>query len=151
MAYKVTAALAIASVGGEWDRPYKEGGTLTGGRPVYVYKGGVLPAGTANVEHLVAMGLVESTSERGAAAAAREAGIALGAVEQPGPAPSERTPVRAHEEGDAEARAKLPADGSAPALSAGKPVWVEYAVAQGMDRQAASEASKDDLIKALRS
>ncbi len=47
------------------------------------------------------------------------------------------------------AKAKLPADGSAPDGRAAHEVWVEYAVAKGLDRQEAEKASKDDLKSAL--
>lgn len=47
----------------------------------------------------------------------------------------------------AEARAKLPADGSAPHANAGEPVWVEYAVKEGVDRAEAEKAGKDELRK----
>ncbi len=43
----------------------------------------------------------------------------------------------------------LPTDGSAPAESANKATWVEYAVSKGMDRTEATKASKKDLIEAL--
>lgn len=48
----------------------------------------------------------------------------------------------------AAARAKLPADGSAPAGNASHEVWVEYAVAKGYDRAEVEKSSRDDL-KAL--
>jgi hypothetical protein len=47
------------------------------------------------------------------------------------------------------AKAKLPADGSAPDGRAGHEVWVEFAVARGLDRDEATKASKDDLKSAL--
>ncbi len=49
----------------------------------------------------------------------------------------------------AAARAKLPADGSAPDGRASQEVWVEFAVARGLDRTEAEKASKEDLRKAL--
>jgi hypothetical protein len=51
----------------------------------------------------------------------------------------------------AEAKAKLPADGSAPDGRASKDVWVEYAVSKGMDRDEAEKADKADLVAALKS
>lgn len=48
------------------------------------------------------------------------------------------------------AKAKLPTDGTAPHANAGKDVWVEYAVAKGMDRGEAEKADKADLIAALK-
>ncbi len=55
----------------------------------------------------------------------------------------------AAEQKRAAARAKLPADGSAPHHNAAPEVWVEYAVKQGLDRAEAEKASKEDLRKAL--
>ncbi len=49
----------------------------------------------------------------------------------------------------ADARAKLPADGSAPDGRASEAVWVEYAVAQGLDRAEAEKAGKEELRKLL--
>lgn len=49
----------------------------------------------------------------------------------------------------AEARAKLPADGSAPDGRAADEVWVEYAVSKGMDRAEAAKAGKAEIRKAL--
>jgi hypothetical protein len=46
------------------------------------------------------------------------------------------------------ARAKLPADGSAPHHNAGEDVWREYAVVKGYDRDTVEKSSKEDL-KAL--
>lgn len=47
------------------------------------------------------------------------------------------------------AKAKLPADGSAPDGRAAHEVWVEYAVARGLDRTEAQKASREELRKAL--
>ncbi len=47
------------------------------------------------------------------------------------------------------ARAKLPADGSAPAEYAAKAVWVEFAVRNGVDRASAEAATKAALIAAM--
>jgi hypothetical protein len=55
------------------------------------------------------------------------------------------------EQARADAKAKLPADGSAPDGRAGKDVWVEYAVSKGMDRDEAEKADKADLVAALKS
>ncbi len=49
----------------------------------------------------------------------------------------------------AAARAKLPADGSAPHHNASQEVWVEYAVAKGLGRDEAEKASKEDLKQVL--
>ncbi len=49
----------------------------------------------------------------------------------------------------AEAKAKLPVDGSAPDGRASEAVWVEYAVTQGLDRSEAEKAGKDELRKLL--
>ena len=51
----------------------------------------------------------------------------------------------------AEARAKLPADGSPPKATHGEDVWIEYAVKQGIDRGEAEKAGKDELRKLLTS
>lgn len=44
------------------------------------------------------------------------------------------------------AKAKLPADGSAPPKNAAQPVWVEYAVATGRDYDACKGETRDVLI-----
>lgn len=49
----------------------------------------------------------------------------------------------------AEARSKLPVDGSAPHANAGEDVWIEYAVKQGLDRTEAAKAGKAELKKVL--
>lgn len=49
----------------------------------------------------------------------------------------------------AEARAKLPADGSPPKKTHGQQVWAEYAVVRGYDRALAEAATKDELIEML--
>ncbi len=51
----------------------------------------------------------------------------------------------------AEARSKLPADGSPPHGNASKAVWVEFAVSKGMSREEAEKADRDDLREALKS
>lgn len=49
----------------------------------------------------------------------------------------------------ADAKAKLPADGSAPHHNASDAVWVEYAVVRGMDRDEATKAGKEEIRKTL--
>lgn len=51
----------------------------------------------------------------------------------------------------AAARAKLPADGSAPKASNGQDVWVEYHVAQGGDYADLAKQDRDELIKLAKS
>lgn len=148
MAYKVTAAVAIATIGGDWTKPYREGGTLVGGRPVYVYQGGILPAGTSNVEHLLAMELVEKTGEPAAEASARQSGETLAELDQ-APTGEPVAPDPRDTERQA-ARDELAAKDGKPAMSDRKAIWVEAAVAAGLDRAEAEKVSKDDLIQALR-
>lgn len=50
----------------------------------------------------------------------------------------------------AAARQKLTESGGTPHGNASKDVWVEYAVAQGMDRGEAEKADKSDLVAALK-
>jgi len=65
------------------------------------------------------------------------------------PADEPTTPATADaadEDRWAQARAKLPADGSMPKKTHGQAVWVEYLVARGYDRPALEQATKEELI-----
>lgn len=73
-----------------------------------------------------------------------------------GPAQADVAPVapsRTDAEGDAKrsaARQKLAESGGTPHGNASKDAWVEYAVAQGMDRAEAEKADRADLVAALK-
>jgi hypothetical protein len=90
------------------------------------------------------------TSEEVAAVVHEEASVAR-AAEAPRPASDEREAEAKSADGGAAkraaAKAKLPADGSAPDGRAGQPVWAEYLVARGSRYADVKDADKDELIK----
>jgi hypothetical protein len=71
---------------------------------------------------------------------------------EPGPTPPAQGDAAdaARDKAREAAKAKLPADGTAPDGRAAKDVWVEYAVVKGMDRGEAEKADKAELIAALK-
>ncbi len=119
-----------------------------------LYKGAFLPDGVDEVrlKHLLDSRLVAKVGE---VALAPNAAVAQdGNVGIPPMAPE------APDEGNAgagdgltdeqrAAKAKLPADGSAPDGRASEAVWVEYAVSKGLDRGEATKAGREELRKAL--
>ncbi len=121
-----------------------------------LYKGAFLPDGVdeARLRHLLGSGLVAEAGEvpiAPNAAVDQDPTVGIPPVES-------GSPTGTGEGGDVvpeltaeqrAAKAKLPADGSAPHHNAGHDVWVEYAVTQGLDRGEASKVSKDELRKAL--
>lgn len=112
---------------------------------VLLYRPSPIPPGVPQerIDHLLSVGLI--------------AKIGSGeTIEYPAPLAPDAPPAEV-DELDPEvlkardaAQAKLPTDGSAPHANAGKDVWVEYAVAKGMDRTEADKADKADLIAALK-
>ncbi len=118
-----------------------------------LYKGAFLPDNVDpdRLKHLLETGLaVEVEDEDDAiapnAAVAQDGNVGIPSLNQAGIV-DEDPEVAAKR---AEAKAKLPADGSAPDGRASKDTWVEYAVAQGMDREEAEKADKSDLVAALK-
>lgn len=113
---------------------------------VLLYRPSPIPPGVPQerIDHLLSVGLI--------------AKIGAGeTIEYPAP-PTPDAPPAEVDEPDPEvvkareaAKAKLPADGSAPPANAAKDVWVEHAVKQGMDRTEAEKADRADLIAALKS
>jgi hypothetical protein len=140
-----------------------------------IYKGAFVPEGidAARLKHLVDSGLVAKVEgEPIAPNAAIEQDPNTGAPLKATPAvgrpdsggdgvhaeltdEQRQAQRKAAEDNDAveqkraAARAKLPADGSAPHHNAATEVWIEYAVKQGLDRAESEKASKEDLRRAL--
>jgi hypothetical protein len=122
-----------------------------------LYKGAPIPddIDPDRLEHLLSSGLA---AEIGDVPLAPNAAVEQdGQVGIPPLAPADSPPGEVASEADPQveaereaARAKLPADGSAPHANAGKPVWVEHAVRSGTDRTEAEKADKADLIAALK-
>lgn len=122
--------------------------TAVGRAKTLLYKGAPVSADAPELQHLLAAELVAQVGG--------DVGPGVNAAGELGPA--EPPPV-VTPSGDvvdpevevrrAEAKAKLPADGSAPDGRASAEVWIEYAVAQGLDRGEATKAGKDELRKAL--
>lgn len=124
--------------------------TVSGPMVVGLLKGAMVPPGVeqSTIDHLLDVGLITPLP---------------GAVEPIGPGwdappkdeePADEPPVAEPTSGDlderrAQARAKLPKDGSAPKRTHGHPVWVEYAVREGYDRALVEAATKDELIEML--
>jgi hypothetical protein len=133
---------------------YVSQNTATGRAKVLLYKGSVVSADVPEAEHLLASGLVARLGNR-AAVGVDAAGEPLvdPATAGTGTPAADNPDVKADAEAAAKreaARAKLPTGGSPPDGRAGQDVWVEYAVAQGMDRAEAEKASKADLTSALK-
>jgi hypothetical protein len=139
-----------------------------------LYKGAFLPDGVdeKRLKHLLDTGLVGKVDGEplapNAAISAQAAGLDTGNSDSgkgDGSTDTVHPPVLTPEQEEAQrkvltesaetqrkrdaAKAKLPADGSAPHHNAAQEVWVEYAVAKGLDRGEAEKASKDDLKAAL--
>ncbi len=121
-----------------------------------LYKGAFLPDGVDQdrLQHLLATGLVAEVGEGEEIApnAAVDQDPAVGIPPLTPPADDTGDKGSGVPELTAEqqaARAKLPADGSAPDGRASAEVWVEYAVTQGLDRAEAAKAGKDELRRAL--
>jgi hypothetical protein len=130
--------------------------TMNGPTVVGLLKGALLPPDVeqATIDHLLDVGLILPLP---------------GAVEQigpgwdaPDPGSNSKEPVTPDTTGSgantsdddlekrrAEARAKLPTDGSAPKRTHGQPVWVEYAVREGYDRAQVEAATRDELIELM--
>jgi hypothetical protein len=122
-----------------------------------LYKGAPIPddIDPDRLEHLLASGLVAEVGEvplAPNAAVEQDGQVGIPPSAPAGTPQAEATPdVDPEIEAEREAaRAKLPADGSAPHANAGKPVWVEHAVRSGMDRAEAEKVDKADLIAALK-
>lgn len=145
--YQVTAEAVFATVD-----------TMVGKTRIIVYKGGLLAADAPEIGHLLASNMVQKVSSGDDTLstglnADGGLGEATPADEAPPPpihTPADMVAVDAEtERRRAEARAKLPADGSAPDGRAAEEVWVEFAVLQGLDRTEAEKAGKAELRRAL--
>ena len=129
-----------------------------------LYKGAFLPDGVdeARLKHLLDTGLVAKVDGEPIApnaAVDQDPNVGIpplqpaeggegGASDNDSP-PEPTAEEQEAERRQAEARAKLPADGSAPDGRASAEVWVEFAVKQGFDRTEATKAGKDELRRAL--
>lgn len=154
-AYQVVAECAHATV----RTPYGKAVTL-------LLKGAIVPADAPQLKHLLEIGSVVEVGadETGGVDAA---GIPSGAYTADVPSGLTTTPVEKSPEqvqADAEstakskadtevaerrtaAKAKLPADGSAPHGNAAKDVWVEYLAAKGYDYdELVKQDNKADLV-----
>lgn len=141
--YQVTAEAVLATVD-----------TVNGRMKTLLMRGALLPGSTPELKHLLDVGMVEKVGDDAGTGLNAEGG--LGAAETPAVGPTSvvsSTPLTPEQQEleakRAEARAKLPADGSAPDGRAAEAVWVEYAVLQGLDRAEAEKAGKEELRKAL--
>ncbi len=123
-----------------------------------LYKGAFLPEGVEprRLKHLLDTGLVEAEGATplapndpiGSAETGEPVGDGAHPVVTEGQRQSQRDAAESGDDAErkrADARAKLPADGSAPKGSASQEVWAEYAVAQGYDRSEVEKASRDDI------
>lgn len=143
---------------------YVSNDTPSGRTRILMYKGALVPGNAPELQHLLSTGLVvkvggeetggvnadglttaEAEQVDGDAPRRDADGVLTPSAASADPVPAlspSRTTTGDSDSTDARraaARAKLPADGSAPDGRASKDVWVEYHVAQG--------GSYDDLVK----
>lgn len=141
MAYRVTGAFVQVSSAGP-----------TGSQKIALYQGAILPGDVPadEIRHHLSVNMIEQAPEgEGPTGGPLEAVLPPSLV-QPAPAvPGVTAEAGVEDPERAEARAKLPADGSAPRRNATEAVWVEYAVAKGHDYTAAKAAGKDELVTLL--
>jgi len=125
-----------------------------------LYKGAFLPNGvdTDRLQHLLTTGLVAEVGEGEEiapnASVVQDPTVGIPPQQPTGPSDDSKTDDSTGRTAELTAeqqaaRAKLPADGSAPHHNAGADVWIEYAVAQGLSREEASKVTKEELRKAL--
>jgi hypothetical protein len=121
-----------------------------------LYKGAVFPASAPEAEHLTTSkmcvpfgddGDVGLNAEGGLGPAETDASLPGSVVAVVSAAPDVVSPDEA--ERRAAAVAKLDEAGGVPDGRHGEDVWVEYAVRQGLDRDEARRAGKEELRKAL--
>ncbi len=120
--------------------------TMFGRAKTLLYKGAFLPDGCPELEHLLSTGLVARVDDGAGVGVNADGGLgpsqpSVAAGPDGGPDPDEQR--------RAEARAKLAELGGTPDGRSSEAVWVEYAVAQGLDRTEAEKAGKEELRKAL--
>lgn len=118
------------------------------------YKGAVIPGDAPELPHLLSSGMAVKVGD--------DAGIGLNAEGGLGPAETPVTPADVEaskppagpvdevEAKRAEARAKLPTEGSAPDGRAAQPVLVEYLVTKGYDYDAIKAAEKAELVEMVK-
>ncbi len=145
--YQVTAEAVLATVDTQFGR-----------MKTLMYKGAILPGSTPELRHLLDSKMVAACGDDTSTGLNAEGGLgeattptdAPGSVVSPRAATAEEIAEQAKVDAAREAaRAKLPSDGSAPDGRASAEVWVEYAVAKGMDRGEAEKAGKDEIRKVL--
>jgi hypothetical protein len=152
--------------------------TLVAGNPgVHVYRGSVIEPSRVNrddVERLVSEGYLEWVTpdgegwKRAEESPDGDAGesVSVGVVALDSPADPDDDPGTVNSAAGsptgaevdpevaqkrADARGKLPADGSMPKAQHGQDVWVEYLVAQGSAYEDVAKADKDELIRLAKS
>lgn len=116
--------------------------TAQGRMRLTYYRGQPVPDGAtdAEIRHNLSMGLIAPV---GAAEPLPDLTSAAATSTEPPPGDS----VPYDDPKRAEARAKLPDDGSAPHPNAGEAVWVEYAVAKGYSYEAVKDVGKEEIKK----
>ncbi len=141
--YQVTAEAVLATVD-----------TATGKVKALLYKGAMLSGDAPELKHLLDSNMVAKVGADVSTGLNAEGG--LGPAERPTVGPDSvvaAAPLTPEQEEtnrrQADAKSQLPADGSAPDGRASDAVWVEYAVARGMDRDEATKAGKAEIRKAL--
>jgi len=137
--YQVTADCVYATVD-----------TVTGKAKTLLYRGAFVSPDAPELRHLLDSKMVAKVGDDAGFGLNAEGGLGEATTPATGPtsvvSPSPLTAEdQETERKRAEARAKLPTDGSTPDGRASNEVWVEYAVSQGVDRTEAEKASKDDL------
>ncbi len=150
--YQVTAEAVLATVDTQFGR-----------MKTLLYKGAMLPASTPELRHLLDSNMVAEVGDDAGVGLNAEGG--LGPAESPADGPDsvvsprartaeelEADRVAAAEAGEverkrADAKAKLPADGSAPDGRSSDAVLVEYLVGRGYDRTEVEKASSPELRK----
>jgi hypothetical protein len=150
--YQITADCAYVTVQ-----------TLTGTAVALGYRGAFVSPDDPKLQHLLDSGMVAKVDD-GASIGVNAEGT-TGPAETPAAGPTsvvsavpytdEQLKANADKAAaDAKreaAKAKLPADGSAPHQNASEDVWVAYAVSKGLDEAESKKAGKAEIIKALSS
>jgi hypothetical protein len=146
--------------------------TARGPTKLAYYRGSLLPEGTkpTQIEHLMSVGLIEPwaatpsavatepVQPAGASDPAAAGAVVTGVEAGDGPAvvqddttgdsgPAEQGDGDDVEAKRADARAKLPADGSKPDGRAGQAVWAEWLVSKGYDYGQVARADKKELVE----
>lgn len=121
--------------------------TPDGRRTILLYKGSSLPPDVPadQIAHLLSVGLIAGSEDRKTVSGSGPSGQAGGG------SPSDEQPSEELSEERKAAQDRLPADGSLPSQQDPKAVWVEAAVKRGYAYEAASAATKAELVALLKS